>query len=121
MALMATLPGVQTLDQQPTTRLEWGRGSPGIMGVQTGPGTSLVLDGAASQDSGNLNPGYLSPSMDAIGEVKLIVSNYTAEYGGRTGGQLTLITKNGTPSSMARLTTIGGTRCSTPTSGSTTR
>ena len=57
----------------------------------------LSLDGATSQDSGNLDPGYLSPSMDTVGEVKLIVSNYTAEYGGRTGGQMTLITKNGTP------------------------
>ena len=55
------------------------------------------MDGAASQDSGNLNPGYISPSMDAIGEVKLLISNYTAEYGGRTAGQLTLTTKNGTP------------------------
>ena len=35
--------------------------------------------------------------MDAIGEVKLLTSNYTAEYGGRTAGQLTLTTKNGTP------------------------
>ena len=35
--------------------------------------------------------------MDAIGEVKLLISNYTAEYGGRTAGQLTLTTKNGTP------------------------
>ena len=36
--------------------------------------------------------------MDAIGEIKLLTSNYTAEYGGRTAGQLTLTTKNGTPS-----------------------
>src|SRR5206468_4398856 len=28
----------------------------------------------------------------------LVVSNYTAEYGGRTAGQVTLTTKNGTPS-----------------------
>jgi hypothetical protein len=71
----------------------------GIPGVNGGVGGQIILnlDGAASQDSGNLNPGYISPSMDTIGEVKLLVSNYTAEYGGRTGGQLTLITKNGTP------------------------
>src|SRR5206468_6129843 len=50
-----------------------------------------------SQDSGNLNAGYINPSIDAIGEVKLLVSNYTAEYGGRTAGQLTMSTKNGTP------------------------
>ena len=29
--------------------------------------------------------------------MKLLVSNYTAEYGGRTGGQLTFTTKTGTP------------------------
>src|SRR5204863_3632719 len=57
----------------------------------------LNMDGAASQDSGNLNAGYINPSIDAIGEVKLLVSNYTAEYGGRTAGQLTMTTKNGTP------------------------
>ena len=55
------------------------------------------MDGAASQDSGNLNTGYINPSIDAIGEVKLLVSNYAAEYGGRTAGQLTMTTKNGTP------------------------
>ena len=93
--LVLTLPGVQTLASG-DYRGWSGGGIPGVNGGQTGQ-IVLSLDGATSQDSGNLNPGYLSPSMDTIGEVKLIVSNYTAEYGGRTGGQLTLITKNGTP------------------------
>ena len=57
----------------------------------------LNMDGAASQDSGNLNTGYISPSVDSISEVKLLIENYTAEYGGRTAGQFTLTTKNGTP------------------------
>ena len=95
LSLIMTLPGVQTLASG-DYRGWSGGGIPGVNGGQTGQ-IILNLDGAASQDSGNLNPGYISPSVDAIGEVKLLVSNYTAEYGGRTGGQFTLTTKNGTP------------------------
>jgi hypothetical protein len=95
LSLIITLPGVQTLASSDTRG--WSGGNiPAVNGGATGQ-TILNLDGAASQDSGNLNPGYLSPSVDSIGEVKLLVSNYTAEYGGRTGGQLTISTKAGTP------------------------
>ena len=95
LALIMTLPGVQTLASN-DFRGWSGGGIPPVNGGQTGQ-VILNLDGVASQDSGNLNPGYLSPSIDAIGEVKLLVSNYTAEYGGRTGGQLTFTIKSGTP------------------------
>lgn len=94
LSLIMTLPGVQTLAGN-DFRGWSGGGIPAVNGGQTGQ-IILNLDGAASQDSGNLNPGYIAPSVDAIGEVKLLVSNYTAEYGGRTGGQLTFTTKNGT-------------------------
>jgi len=95
LSLIMTLPGVQTLASG-DFRGWSGGGIPAVNGGRTGQ-IVLNLDGVASQDSGNLNPGYLSPSIDAIGEVKLLVSNYTAEYGGRTGGQLTFSVKNGTP------------------------
>jgi len=95
LSLVMTLPGVQTLASSDTRG--WGGGGvPAINGGRTGQ-VILNLDGVASQDSGNLNPGYLSPSVDAIAEAKLQVSNYTAEYGGRTGGQLTFTVKSGTP------------------------
>ena len=93
--IVNTLPGVQTLAGN-DFRGWSGGGIPGINGGQTGQ-VILNLDGVASQDSGNLNPGYMSPSIDSIGEMKLLISTYTAEYGGRTGGQLTFVTKNGTP------------------------
>jgi hypothetical protein len=93
--LVMTLPGVQAT-QSGDYRGWSGGGIPGVNGGQQGQ-IILNMDGAASQDSGNLNPGYISPSMDAIGEAKILVSNYTSEYGGRTAGQLTLSTKNGTP------------------------
>ncbi len=95
LSLIMTLPGVQTVASN-DFRGWSGGGIPPVNGGRTGQ-IILNLDGVASQDSGNLNPGYLSPSIDAISEVKLLVSNYTAEYGGRTGGQLTFTIKSGTP------------------------
>ncbi len=92
--VIMTLPGVQTVASNDYRGWNGG-GIPGVNGGQQGQ-IILNVDGAASQDSGNLNPGYISPSMDAIGEIRLLTSNYTAEYGGRTAGQLTLTTKNGT-------------------------
>jgi hypothetical protein len=96
VSLIMTLPGVQSLAQSYDYRGWNGGGIPGVNGGQQGQ-IILNMDGAASQDSGNLNTGYISPSVDAIGEVKLLIENYTAEYGGRTAGQLTVTTKNGTP------------------------
>ncbi len=58
----------------------------------------VTFDGMAAQDSGA--PGlstYQAPSVDAIGEVKLLTGNYAAEYGARNGGQMNITTKNGTP------------------------
>ena len=100
ISLIMTLPGTQSLAQSYDYRGWNGGGMPGVNGGQQGQ-IILNMDGAASQDSGNLNTGYISPSIDAISEVKLLISNYTAEYGGRTAGQLTVTTKNGTP-------TLGG-------------
>ena len=95
LALINGLPGVQAVGGFDFRG--WGGGGiPAVNGGRNGQ-VILNLDGAASQDSGNLNPGYLSPSIDSIAEVQLMVSNFTAEYGGRTGGQLTFTTRSGTP------------------------
>lgn len=95
VSLIMIMPGVQSLAQSYDYRGWNGGGIPGVNGGQQGQ-IILNMDGAASQDSGNLNTGYINPSVDSISEVKLLTSNYTAEYGGRTAGQLTLTTKNGT-------------------------
>ena len=95
LSLIMTLPGVQTAAGN-DFRGWSGGGIPAVNGGRTGQ-MIVSLDGVAGQDSGNLNPGYSSPSVDALSEVKVLVSNYTAEYGGRTGGQLTFTIKGGTP------------------------
>ena len=92
MMLMSTLPGVQDLNQNDTRG--WGTGSPTLMGGQSGQ-KLLVLDGAASQDSGNRDFGYIAPSVDAIAEVKVLTANFNAEYGARSGGQMNVMVKSG--------------------------
>src|SRR5204863_9561856 len=72
LSLIMTLPGVQTLASN-DYRGWSGGGIPGVNGGQTGQ-IIVNMDGVASQDPGNRNPGYISPSIDAIAEVKLQVS-----------------------------------------------
>lgn len=102
LGVLETLPGM--VDLNPRDSPGWNSGMPTVNGGQTGQ-TLITLDGVGSQDSGNpakpTNPaaagnGFLAPSMDAIGEVKVMVSNYSAQYGSRGGGQLVVTTKNGT-------------------------
>ncbi len=95
MALLSTLPGTFDLNSYDTRG--WGTGSPTLLGGQIGQ-KLLTVDGAASQDSGNRDFGYIAPSVDAIGEVRVLMANYNAEYGARSGGQMNVIIKSGTNS-----------------------
>ena len=93
-AVIKSLPGVQDLSNHDSRG--WGGDTPTVNGGQSGQ-VVITLDGIVSQDSGNYSMNStLSPSPDAIGEVKLLVSNYTAEYGARNGGQMNVTIKNGT-------------------------
>jgi len=69
-------------------------------GVDGSPGQMLMtLDGVAQQDNGNPRTGgFLAPSVDAIGEVQVLVANYDAQYGSRSGGQINVSVKSGTRS-----------------------
>ncbi|MBI3207791.1 MAG: carboxypeptidase regulatory-like domain-containing protein [Candidatus Solibacter usitatus] len=95
LGILRSLPGVQMVSTSDM---------PGWFNTTSNPvnggqhGQFLVtIDGVASQDSGNpVTGGYLAPNIDAIGEVKVLVSNFTAEYGARAGGQMNVSVKNGT-------------------------
>jgi hypothetical protein len=88
------LPGV--IDMNTYDTRGWGAGNATINGGQMGQ-VLVTLDGMAAQDSGapGLNT-YQAPSVDAIGEVKLLTGNYAAEYGARNGGQVNISIKGGT-------------------------
>ncbi|MBZ5582913.1 MAG: carboxypeptidase-like regulatory domain-containing protein, partial [Acidobacteriia bacterium] len=86
-ALASVLPGVGGTAQQPSR-----------MGDQTsysGGNSNIMMDGVSTMDSGN-NALAISVNSEAIAEVKVLVSNYQAEYGRQSGLQVTAVTKGGT-------------------------
>lgn len=56
---------------------------------------NYTLDGADINEAIDNYIGY-SPNVDAIGEMKIITGNSTAEYGNANGGQVVMVTKSGT-------------------------
>ena len=94
MGLIEALPGVVDLNTHDS------RGyNAGMATVNGGQAEKLnvSLDGVPSVDPGNTTySGTISPSVDAIAEVKVLVSNYSAEYTSRPGGQMSVTIKNGT-------------------------
>src|SRR6185369_7326689 len=56
----------------------------------------FMVDGAENHDNGANSNGLVDPNIDAIAEVKLDTSSYTAEFGGRAGATINLVTKSGT-------------------------
>jgi len=56
---------------------------------------NLTLDGISMMDTGGGTGPYMQPSIDAVAEVKVLLSNYQAEYGRTSGGTINTITKSG--------------------------
>jgi hypothetical protein len=57
---------------------------------------NLTLDGVTNLDTGSNTGPYFGPSMDSIAEVKVLMTNYPAEYGRNAGGSINVVTKCGT-------------------------
>ena len=94
MGLVKLLPGV--VDTANREAPGWNN----LVGVSINgsrPGTiNLTLDGVSSLDTGSQLGPYLAPGLDAIGEVKVLLTNYQAEYGRSSGGTINVVIKNGT-------------------------
>jgi hypothetical protein len=56
----------------------------------------FTIDGASNVDTGNNGGTHVTINTDAIEEVKVLTSNYQAEFGKAAGGQIALTTKSGT-------------------------
>src|SRR5271166_5521498 len=56
---------------------------------------TFLLDGGLNNDLLD-NSNVLDPNPDAIAEFKILVSDYTAEYGRNGGGVISVVTKSGT-------------------------
>jgi outer membrane receptor protein involved in Fe transport len=56
---------------------------------------NFTVDGIVDMDTGSNQTVQFEPPMDTIAEVKILTSNYQAEYGRNSGGVITVITKSG--------------------------
>ena len=87
LADLRTLPGVTEGS---------GGGGPTLSGGRIGQAL-VQLDGIAFADNGVQGTGgNYQPNIESIGEIKVLLSNYSAEYGARSGGQINVTTKAGT-------------------------
>ncbi len=55
-----------------------------------------LLDGQNNMDVGSNAQNVVTPPLDALEEFKVLRSNYSAEFGGGTGGVVNVVTKQGT-------------------------
>src|SRR5450759_300365 len=55
----------------------------------------FTIDGASNIDTGNNGGTHVTVNTDAIEEVKILTSNYQAEFGRAAGGQTAVTTKSG--------------------------
>ncbi len=56
---------------------------------------NVTIDGVTSLDTGSNGSMHTTPGMDSIGEVRVLMSTYAAEYGRNSGGSITVITRGG--------------------------
>ncbi len=94
LGLLKILPGV--VDTQNRNAPGWNNlSSVSINGGRTGT-LNLTLDGVSSLDTGSMTGPYLAPSIDAVAEIKVLLTNYQAEYGRSSGGTINTVIKSGT-------------------------
>ena len=94
MGLLELLPGVvstakaQDLSTNPSIYVAGNRNTT----------NSVTIDGTPSNDMGNGYQMKLTVSQDAVAEVKVLTSNYQAEYGRLSGSNVVAVTKSGAKS-----------------------
>src|SRR5438067_574566 len=56
---------------------------------------NMTIDGVTNLDTGSNGSIHSMPSMSSVAELKVLSSNYAAEFGRNSGGTITVITKGG--------------------------
>lgn len=95
-SLLSTLPGIYDENMQ-SRDVSKGPGAGGLH-INGGRSTSInfSLDGVQNNDTGSNTSSPIQPAMDAVAEIKVLTSNYQAEYGRNSAGTINVITKSGT-------------------------
>ncbi len=93
ISLLKILPGVALLNNDQETF--GGSFSTPVPNIQGGRGQTIYVDGINGGDGGGGGSFSAATNMDAIAEVNVQMSAYTAEYGLKGGAQVNIITKHG--------------------------
>jgi hypothetical protein len=91
-SLVSLLPGVVDLDDPENLAVNWNFY---VQGNRRNT-NNLSIDGATVNAIGNNFNALVSVSMDAVAEVKVLLTNYQAEYGRMSGANVQIVTKSGT-------------------------
>lgn len=92
--LLKVIPGVVSF-VNPQVSGPGGLGSFHINGTR-GNQHELTIDGSSNVDTGSNGTLHVTINPDAVAEVKILTSNYQAEYGKAAGGYIQFVTKSGT-------------------------
>ncbi|MCC6363428.1 MAG: carboxypeptidase regulatory-like domain-containing protein [Bryobacterales bacterium] len=91
-SLISLLPGVVDLDDPENLSNGWNFY---VQGSRQNT-NNVTIDGATTNAIGNMYNSVVNVSMDAVAEVKVLTSNFQAEYGRMSGGNIQVVTKSGT-------------------------
>jgi hypothetical protein len=71
--------------------------NPGTLSIngQRESANGFMINGADAEETGSLAAAIV-PNLDSIAEFRILSSNFDAEYGRYTGGQINVVTKSGT-------------------------
>jgi len=94
MDAVGLLPGVIDLSESRESPNPRSIGDVYILGGRSNS-KNMTIDGVTNMDTGSNGSVHTMPSMDAIGEVKILMSNYSAEHGRNSSGSITVITRGG--------------------------
>ena len=93
--LLRILPGVTYGGQSQSAGPGFGSGIPNIQGGRNTWNT-VNVDGLRGNDLGSPNVFSSTVNFDAIGEVKVLLNSYQAEYGTNSSANINIISKSGT-------------------------
>ena len=67
----------------------------GTVSINGGGQRGFLVDGVANMDTGSNGTIHYEPNMDSIGEIRVLTSNYQAEYGRQAAGTISVVTRSG--------------------------
>ncbi len=95
ISLLRMLPGVSAGSDAASLGGAYGTATPNISGVRSEM-NSVTLDGQMGSDVDIVGTFNGATSLDAVGEVKVLLNNYQAEYGRNAGAVVNIVSKSGT-------------------------